>query len=224
MAKIDPADITALIVFFGCVVIYAVSLLMSMKRTGKARRSLLSLFYSRWVAHVASSENSLLAVQTMRNLIMSVTFLSSAMLLLLGILVRSPEGLADLINFSSQETTGTAGYKLLLLFSVLLFSLGMFLLSLRQMVRFSILIGIPQPTIDETISNRDDVDVSDLRTAIYLKATNRFTFGIRGTFYGVATMLWFISPYAFIVATLIVTALLIMYHDIRAPCPTKPPI
>jgi uncharacterized membrane protein len=224
VAEITIPDMAALAVFFGSVIIYACSLLISMQRRGRAKRGLLNLFYTRWVTHVASSENSLLAVQTMRNLIMSVTFLSSAILLFLGILIRSPEGLADLINFSSPQTSGTAGYKLLLLFSVLLFSLGMFLLSLRQMVRFSILISIPRFAIDEASSDLNDVDTSDLRTAIFLKATNRFTFGIRGTFYGVATMLWFISPYAFMVATLIVTALLIMYHDIRAPRPKKPPI
>ncbi|MGC9554192.1 MAG: DUF599 domain-containing protein [Thermoplasmatota archaeon] len=216
-------DTAALAVFFGCVVAYAAALRFILQRPDRAKRGLLSIFYARWVERVANPEDSILAVQTMRNLIMSVTFLSSAMLILLGVLIRSPEGLSDLMTFTA-ETTEAAHYKMLLLFSVLLFSLSMFLLSLRQMVRFSILIGIPRESIRRATGGRCDVDASDLRTTTFLKATNRFTFGIRGIYYGVAVMLWFISPLAFMGASIIITALLIAHHDIRAPCPERPPV
>jgi uncharacterized membrane protein len=220
----DPLDIIAVIIFFGCVSVYGVALLCILQRPAYAKRGLLNIFYVQWVEKVAHHEDNLLAVQTMRNLIMSVTFLASSVLIMMGILVSSFEGINGLITFATEETTGVGQYKILLLFLVLLFTLSMFLLSLRQMNRFSILISIPQESIQKTVKDRHDVDVSNLRTITFLKATNRFTFGIRGIFFSVAVMLWFISPLAFMIATFIITFLLIAYRDIRAPYPEQPPV
>lgn len=220
----NPLDIIAVIIFFGCVSIYGVALLNILQRPASAKRGLLNLFYVKWVENVAHHKNNLLAVQTMRNLIMSVTFLASSVLIMMGILVSSPDGLSGLITFATEETTGMTQYKILLLFLVLLFTLSMFLLSLRQMNRFSILISIPQESIQQTVKDRRDVDASNLRTITFLKATNRFTFGIRGIFFSAAVMLWFISPIAFMIATIAITLLLIAYRDIRAPYPEQPPV
>jgi len=217
-------DIIAVIIFFGCVSIYGVALLYILQRPAYAKRGLLNLFYVQWVEKVAHHKDNLLAVQTMRNLIMSVTFLASSVLIMMGILVSSPEGLSGLITFATEKTTGMTQYKILLLFLTLLFTLSMFLLSLRQMNRFSILISIPHESIQQTVKDRRDVDVSNLRTVTFLKATNRFTFGIRGIFFSAAVMLWFISPIAFMIATIIITLLLIAYRDIRAPYPEQPPV
>ena len=220
----DPLDIIAVIIFFVCVSVYGIALLYILQQPAYAKRGLLNIFYAQWVEKVAHHEDNMLAVQTMRNLIMSVTFLASSVLIMMGILVSSPEGMNGLITFTTEETTEVGQYKILLLFLVLLFTLSMFLLSLRQMNRFSILISIPQESIQQTVKNRRDVDVSNLRTITFLKATNRFTFGIRGIFFSAAVMLWFISPLAFMIATFIITILLIAYRDIRAPYPEQPPV
>jgi uncharacterized membrane protein len=121
---------------------------------------------------------------------------------------------------------------MLIFFTVLVFSLIMFLLSLRQMVRFSILIGVPRPEIENTgskqISKKDKeactLDAKSIQSEVFLKAMNRFTYGMRGIYYVVAIILWFISAYAFMIATVIITILLIQYHDIRKPCIEETPI
>jgi uncharacterized membrane protein len=108
----------------------------------------------------------------------------------------------------------------------------MFLLSLRQLVRFSILIGIPAPKIEEKGTKEIQkkgkdactLDAKAIQSEVFLKAMNRFTYGMRGIYYVVAIILWFISAYAFIVATIILTIMLIRYHDIKSPCVEESPI
>lgn len=83
---------TALLVFILCVVVYAIKLRLGMKRPENAKRGLLNIFYGLWVKRMINPDETIIAVQTMRNLIMATTFLSSAMLILLGLLVKFPSG------------------------------------------------------------------------------------------------------------------------------------
>ena len=142
---------------------------------------------------MADSKNKLEAIQTLRNLIMAVTFLSSTMLILLGILIQtSTESIEDVaFNFPAITSTAIVQYKLLLLYAVIIISLIMFLLSLRHMVRFSILIGIPVLDIEEMGGNKIQneqnksctLNAKALQSDIFLKAMTRFTIGIRAVSY-----------------------------------------
>ncbi len=220
------ANIIASLIFLLSVLIYAWKLKTSMNKPGTAKRALLNIFYIQWVQRMKNNENTIIAVQTMRNLIMSVTFLSSSILILLGLLVQSNLPTADsIIQLSASSTSLINQYKLFILFLVLVFSLIMFLLSLRHMVRFSIIIGIPDEAIEkkgtEEIQKQHEttecINASFVQSTVFLKAMNRFMFGIRGVYYAVALLVWFISVYAFIFATIGLTIMLIRFHDIRPP-------
>lgn len=234
MELIVTVNLAAFIIFLLSISAYAIKLRTSITKPSTAKRGLLNIFYAQWVLRMSESKEKIVAVQTLRNLIMSVTFLSSSILVLLGLLVRAFSGGIDNIffNFSQISAIDITQYKFLLLFAVLIFSLIMFLLSLRQMVRFTILIGIPSEEIQkkgtEKIEENSDttctLDARDLQSEVFLKAMNRFTFGLRGVFYAVTVLLWFITSYAFIVATLILTVLLIHFHDVRKPCVEETPI
>ena len=219
-------NLIAFLIFLLSILIYAWKLNTSMSKPGTAKRALLNTFYIQWVQRMKNNENTIIAVQTMRNLIMSVTFLSSSILILLGLLVQSNLPAADtMIQFSTTSASLLNQYKLFILFLVLVFSLIMFLLSLRHMVRFSIIIGIPDEAIEKTGTEEiqkqhettESINASFVQSAVFLKAMNRFMFGIRGVYYAVTLLVWFISVYAFIIATIALTVVLIRYHDIRTP-------
>lgn len=207
-----------------------------MKKPGTAKRGLLNIFYGLWVERAIDQKDTIIAVQTMRNLIMATTFLSSSMLLLLGLLLRIPEnGLDELFMFSATSTELIAQYKLLLFVAVIVFSILMFLLSLRQMVRFSILVGIPKESFErihslqltdekEEENNHHKIDAEALRKEVFIRAMNRFTFGIRAVFYAMTIILWFVSVYAFIIGTVSLTAFLILLQDVKTPCLEQNPI
>ncbi|MDG6218834.1 MAG: DUF599 domain-containing protein [Candidatus Thermoplasmatota archaeon] len=226
-------NIAALVIFFICITVYAARLLYGFKKPCWGKRGFLNLFYGLWVKRMINQKETLVAVQTMRNLIMATTFLSSSMLLLLGLLLRIPtNGFDGFMNLAVTSTEIIAQYKLLLFVGVLVFSIIMFLLSLRQMVRFSILIGIPAEAIESISANPIStnpkkikmkgkgkdycyLDSIELKKDVFLRAMNRFTFGMRAVFYGITIILWFLSVYAFIIATLSLTAYLILYNDVE---------
>jgi uncharacterized membrane protein len=234
MISITNLNLIALGVFIICILAYSIKLRTGMKRPATTKRGMLNVFYQLWVDNMAESKNKIEAIQTLRNLIMSVTFLSSTMLILLGLLVQSFSNGIDelLINYTSLTTASLVQYKLLIFFALLVFSLIMFLLSLRQLVRFSILIGIPAPKIEkkgtDEISKENQasctLDAKGIQSEVFLKAMNRFTYGMRGVYYAVAIILWFLSAYAFMIATIVITFLLIKYHDIKSPCVEETPI
>ena len=107
------------------------------------------------------------------------------------------------------------------------------MLSLRQMVRFSILIGIPAESIKnistECISTNHNktkkeekdrlcIDAERLKRDVFLRAMNRFTFGMRAVFYAIVITLWFVGTYAymiFIIGTISLTIFLVIHHDVE---------
>lgn len=225
----------AILIFLCCIGIYAIKLRVGIKQPETAKRGLLNIFYGLWVERMIHPKETIVAIQTMRNLIMATTFLSSSMLVLLGLLINVPgNGLDEFIDLSATSTEIIIQLKLLVLIAAIVFSLVMFLLALRQMVRFTVLVGIPIEELEATGSstikketkskNACALDAKTLRMEVFLKAMNRFTFGMRGVFYGIVVILWFINVFAFIFATILLTFMLIYYHDIRTPCVKETPI
>ncbi|MEF8879322.1 MAG: DUF599 domain-containing protein [Candidatus Thermoplasmatota archaeon] len=233
MITAEILNLAAIIVFLGCIFIYGLKLKIGMKKPSAAKRGLLNTFYRQWVKTMSSRRNPIVAVQSMRNLIMSVTFLSSSILVILGLLVRfNTSGIVELPAATSFSLMDVGKYKMVVLSSTLFFSLMMFLLCLRHMVRFTILIGIPYRDIEQkgaekieaSKQGKCDIDARDVQCDVFLKAMNRFTYGIRGVYYAVAVLIWFFDTTAFMVATIAVTLLLIKYHDVKPPSTEDTPI
>lgn len=225
----------ALIIFLLCITIYAIGLLYKIKRPSWGERGFLNIMYGLWVTRMSKPTETMVAVQTMRNLIMITTFLPSAMLLLLGLLLAAPSnGLNGLFSPTLASTDLHIHYKLLLFVAVIIFSVIMFLLALRQMVRFSVLIGIPKESIETISANQKNLkgknkifghlNAEELKKDVFLRAMNRYTFGMRAIFYGITLILWFLSVYAFIIGTLSLTIYLIVHHDVEPPNKGELPI
>lgn len=223
----------ALVIFTLCISIYSIGLINKIKKPSWGERGFLNLIYGLWVKRMIDPKETIIAIQTIRNLIMVDTFISSSMLLLLGLLLSRDNNAFD---FSLTATSAEVffQYRLLLFVAIIVFSVIMFLLSLRQLVRLSILIGIPAKSL-EMISanpritklkgkNNIHLDAENLRKDVFLKAMNRFTFGMRAVFYGITLILWFLNVYAFIIGTLFLTAYLIVHHDIEPSQSDKFPL
>ncbi len=233
MLDIIQLNLLAFAVFVICISIYGIQLKIAMRKPGTAKRGLLNIFYSEWVKIMATQKDTIIPIQTMRNLIMSVTFLSSSILVMLGLLVRFNEtGFSDFSTLTSITASNIVYFKLMILFIALVFSLFVFLLSLRHMVRFTILIGLPYKDIEkkgtkeieETQNTHCHLDARALQQDVFIKAMNRFTYGIRGVFYSIILLFWFMGPYMFIGASIIITIVLIQFIDVRTPCEEETPI
>lgn len=223
----EVINLAALLIFIFCISVYAIGLLYKIKKPSWGERGFLNIMYSLWVKRMLDPSETTTAVQTMRNLIMATTFLASSMMLLLGLLLAAPlDRFTELFSLSANGAEQFAQFKLLLFVAIIVFSIIMFLLSLRQMVRFSIIIGIPANSIQEVVAAQkktknakacEQFDEKELKIDTFLRAMNRFTFGIRAVFYGITLLLWFLSVYAFIIGTVCLTVFLIFHHDLEAP-------
>ena len=234
MISNELLDTIAILIFIICISIYAIVLLYKIKRPSPGERGFLNILYGLWVKRMIDTNETIIAIQTLRNLIMVVTFLSTSMLLLLGLILQSPA-----VDIYATSANIFAQYKLILFVVVIVFSVTMFLLSLRQMVRFSILIGIPSESInniseDFISSNQTKLKnkgndhfyryTERLRRDVFIKAMNRFTFGMRAVFYGIVITLFFVNTYAFIIGTFSLTIFLVIHHDVEPSPIEKLPI
>lgn len=233
MLDIIQLNLVAFGIFLLCILIYAIQLKIAMRKPGTAKRGLLNIFYSEWVKIMATEKDTIVPVQTMRNLIMSVTFLSSSILVMLGLLVRFNE--TDFNEFTTLNVLTTSNlvyFKLMVLFVALTFSLIVFLLSLRHMVRFTILIGIPYKDIEKTGTEKIEenkktnycLDARGMQQDVFIKAMNRFTYGIRAVYYSIILLFWFMGPYMLIAGSLTITIFLLLFQDVKTPCIEETPI
>jgi uncharacterized membrane protein len=233
MLDIIQLNLLAFAIFILCISVYGIQLKLAMRKPGTAKRGLLNIFYGEWVKIMATQKDKIIPIQTMRNLIMSVTFLSSSILVMLGVLVRfNDTGFMEFTSLTNLTASNMSYFKIMILSITLVFSLLAFLLSLRQMVRFTILIGIPykdiekkgSKEIEETQNIHCYLDARALQQEVFIKAMNRFTYGIRAVFYSIILLFWFMGPYMFIAASIIITIFLIQFIDVRTPCEEETPI
>ncbi|MFO7677614.1 MAG: DUF599 family protein [Thermoplasmatota archaeon] len=229
MISNEMLDIIAFIIFLICITIFAGGLVYKIKHPRWGERGYLNIMYQLWVKRMSNSTETIVAIQTLRNLIMIITFLSTSMLLLLGLLLPGLyTGAFGIIDPAFGQ------YKLIIFVAVIVFSVIMFLLSLRQIVRLLILIGIPlesfktisadyMPKSKNTIGKGNKkispcyIDAEKLKIDVFLRAMNRFTFGLRAIFFGIVITLWFVNTYAFIIGTIWLTMFFVIRHDVE-PC------
>ncbi len=204
-------EFVALITFLGCLFVYFSILKISIEYPELGIRGRLNVYYNHWVKGLEHHEDTIVAIQTMRNVIISVTFLTSAMLVLLGLVI-------DLFNIDEITNAGGGGaladlavyHRELILISLIVYSVSMFLLALQQMIRFTIVIGLIPQKLKTVCDELDDPGPEKIQVGIFLKAMKRYSFGLRSLYFLVLIIIWFINTYAFIVGSIALTVFLIL--------------
>ena len=167
-----------------------------------------------WVASVMAERRDILAVQTLRNSVMTASFLASAaVLLIIGVLTLSAQGdklsgtwLA--LNMFGHVGAGLWLFKLLLLLFDLLFAFFAFSLSMRLYHHIGYLINVPVSSGPEA-AQPAHVAAELNRAAIY------FRVGVRAYFFIVPLLFWLFGPLWMIGATAML--IFFLYHLDRVP-------
>jgi uncharacterized membrane protein len=130
----------SLFVFIGCIIIYTLLLIISFNRNKPSERNAFKLIYKTWVDQ-RIEDDPLVAVQSLRNVIMGASTFISGLLILLGLIIGFYNtsfiddtvffGIPDLSLGLIQITTNI---------TVIIFSLYHFILSIRLNVRTTLLI------------------------------------------------------------------------------------
>lgn len=222
--SVDPItlDWIALGIFFFCTVVYhLVYHLWATVRPFDTVKGKVERYRKDWVEQVLATRNIIMAVQTIRNTIMATTWMAGSVLLVVAFLITGgiqgtigasggDEGTFQIIRIPADAFIIVKLDLLLILFG---FAFLMFLFTIRHLILFNTLIG----TSPELITQVEGIEASEYLGQIINKAHNRFTFGLRSTYYSIPAIAWLFNTYAFIVLTVVLWLWLLFVMDTRAP-------
>lgn len=162
----------------------------------------------RWVANAVHRETPLDAILS-ANLMGSVSFFASTTVLLVlalfAVLGQLPALSATLTGIRSDPPVTGADLQIHLIAVQAMFILAFlsFTLSLRQFNHFCIMLGAAEH--EEKSSSTEIKTIAELNSM----GARNFNQGIRAYYFSVASLAWFLSPVASIIATLAVMGFLI---------------
>lgn len=162
-------------------------------------------FTREWVARMVERDNRMVDINVLRNLTRSSQFFASTTMLILGALValmgyaeQAASVVAEL-PFTRQVSQRLWEIKVLLLLLIFVYAFFKFSWSMRQFGFCSILVGATrQPT-----AHPEQYAAHVERTAVIMAFANRnFNQGLRGYYFGVAALSWFLHPALMVAVTL----------------------
>jgi uncharacterized membrane protein len=168
---------------------------------------------SHWVESIMEQNRDLLAVQTLRNWVMTSSFLAStAILISLGLvsMAASPEKMAEI---SPSLTELVREHRVLWLFKLMLMIIDFFFvffnfcLAIRYYNHVNFMINVPS-TLAHKIT-------PEYISGILNRGMMHYNLGMRGYYLGVLLILWLFGPIWMLLGTVVM--LLVLYHLDRTP-------
>ena len=204
-------DEIGFLIFIGSLIMYLGVILYSYKSTKPTRLKILNEIYKNWAHIHVQKERHLIAIQALRNFTMGNSIFISAFFILLGILI----GFYTSGSFNSEPFWGITQLTIGLMqisvnLVIIMFCVINFSLSIRSITRLSLLI-----TADLQDYSKADFTGVDFAEKTFIAAKNHWMAGIRGLFYLITTLIWFVNSLFFIVTTILMTIYLITIHDVK---------
>ncbi len=160
-----------------------------------------------WIIRMVERDNRMVDINVLRTLTRGSQFFASTTMLILGALValmgyaeKAASVVAE-IPFTQQATERVWEFKILVLLMIFVYTFFKFTWSIRQFGFASILVGATVKQTSDTDRHAAHID----RIAVIISFANRnFNQGLRGYYFGVATLSWFLHPALMIAITLAV--------------------
>ena len=187
------------------------------ERMGRRRPSLVGIMTAlraSWMRATVMREVRIGDVNILANLSNGSTFFASTTLLILGgllALLGTTDKLASVVMelpFTRRGPERMWDIKILTLTAIFIFSFFKFTWSLRLYHFCSVMVGAAPEHTELEGSAREDFVRRASKTASL--AADSFNNGLRAYYFGMAALLWFINPWAWMIATSWVV--LILYH------------
>lgn len=172
-----------------------------------------------WVEMALKRGERIMAVQTLRNLIMTSTFLASTMILLVAfianfVVLQEP---SKTLHFAETPTVFYGGtpipFKGALLLLLYAFAFVMFLTSLRTLSHMSILVGVDAEQI--RLIEQEDPHAFLARRLNQIESLT--TYGRRAVYFSIPVIGWFFSPWIFLALTVLIWIFFISSMDFARP-------
>ncbi len=160
---------------------------------------------AQWLDHYAGSKHEILVVQTLRNWLMSATFLASTSIVIafgvLGIMTTTDKisGLSRELNMMGNTDTGLLLLKFALVLLLYLAAFFAFTFSVRFFSHASFVVNLP--VTDTGIRGQDDLENGALC----------YFLGLRCLYLSIPLAMWLLGPIGLAVATVLVLAVLFKF-------------
>ena len=211
LANFYLLDWIALTIFLAELIGYRFFLaLMLRHRPGGLFLGRLQQYRHAWIEAHSGGQNGILVVQTMRNTIMSASFLAStSIIMIMGafhlLLTLSPAKTATesfyLAGASGPEVNS---FKILLIIIILSYSFFNFTWHIREINYMSFIINIPKAELDKI----EGCDSTPNIAKMFLTSGIHFSLGLRGYYFLIPLLMWFFSPILMIAASLLIIYIL----------------
>ena len=163
-----------------------------------------------WIEAYSGGKDSLVVVQTLRNMIMSASFLAStSVILIMGAFnllpgLGSTEKLKTLYMAGGLEPSGEV-FKILLIIITLSYSFFNFIWHIRQVNYMSFILNLPKDRLDEIEGSDSTPEIARM----FLTSGIYFSLGVRGYYFLIPLLMWLFSPILMIIANLVILYVLI---------------
>lgn len=210
LPEFTALDLTALGVFFA--VWFAYQLLFDgYWQRPRSINALMMTMRQQWMRRLLGRENRIVDSTLVGHTIHSASFFASTTILLLAGLI-GVLGAADRIYGAIGNISLLLGggqrlfeWKVLLLISIFIYAFFKFTWALRQFNYFCAVIG----SAPDTPSDCADVDAYAKRMqAVLTHAVRQLNAGVRAYYFAFAALGWFVHPFAFMAATLLMVSVL----------------
>ncbi len=205
MQTLSTETLVALVTFFGCFYGYHfVYFYLSRRRSHATRKGRMRQAVAGALAKAIEEGDYLLVVHQLRNIIMSVTFLASASVLLLGFIISFSGVWEAIVELPQLPSRGLRpqDYPIWTIIFTLAVSFFSFLVALRYFNLLSMLVSAPAQTLHEMEGTEPVKYLTDL----FMRGSDSYTLGRRGFIYSVVASVWFFNVWVFITVTVLVTA------------------
>ncbi len=203
----ETLDLIAFLVYLCCFPLYHTGYLyLTKKSPSRTKKGRINSCIASWLEEITKSDQQLLAVHQIRNMIMSVTFLASTSILLMGFLLTY-----GLTEIPSGKTIALSGvdYPGWLTFFTLTYSFLNLLLALRHLNNLSVLVRADRDKLEEIEGSPPLTYLEKL----FVKGSQRYMIGRRGFLYAIVVLFWYVNHWIFIGLIILLTFTLSFNHD-----------
>lgn len=208
MVSMEMNVVVAFLVYGACFILYHhVYLYLTGRRPSLTKKGRINECSSSWLEKSIEEDQYLLVVHQVRNIIMSITFLASTSVLLIGfllayVLVKVP-GPNEFLLIESVDYPGW------LTFFTLTYSFLNLILALRHLNNLTVLIRSDAEKL-ENIENKSALEYLE---KLYMKGSQCYMLGRRGFLYAIIVLFWYVNVWVFVALILLLTVTLSYQHD-----------
>lgn len=211
-SKFQIFDWIALVFFLAGLIGYRYFLsFMLRNRPNRLYLGKLQQYRKAWIDAHSGAQNSIMVVQTLRNTIMSASFLAStAVILIMGAVnllftLESSGKPQKTFYLTAAASPEVMIFKVLMLIVVLSYSFFNFTWYIRESNYMGFILNIPKATLDEI----EGGDSTPHIERMFLTSGIYFSLGMRGYYFLIPLLMWLFSPLLMILASLVIFFILL---------------